>query len=204
MARSKEEAIVWADEVQRETVRRENGRKIVEKFPQSARGRGRRWEKVVDKAGNIINSPTTNCGSLFDLDDPAARDIRRKQRALGMFPLRSCPVALVMAGEMGRFSIDSKLHEELPCEPGSYNERKPCKHALQEAELRRVAHNEEMSQRIARIRTDEEKLEDMAKLSQEQTAKLVEGFGSVVAKAMETVAAAAQQPAPPTEKRPTK
>ncbi len=199
------EPIVWANEAVREAVRRENGRRIVEKFPQSAEG-GRRWERFVDGAGNIMHAPTTNCGSIFDLDDPAARDIKRKQRALGVFPLRSCPVALVMAGEIGQETVDASLHGAVPCAPDSYNERRPCPHALKEAELRRLAHAEEMRSRFAKLKSDEERMEEMTQVARDQTKELVQGLTGAITGVLRSATeqgATAPSPAapPPGEKK---
>lgn len=197
MARD-EEPCVWAGETYRETRRRENGLLITERYPQSAgNGRfGKRWERLVDPAGNILNAATSNAGSNFDPDDGAARYLRRKYTAMGFFPLRRCPVALVMAGEMNSLAIDQSLLNERPCDPTSHNDKRPCPHALQEIECRKRAQVVSMGGRLLRLRE-----ESAAEIAQSQTKELLIALTQAIAGLKDGgTSIAPPPPEPPPEK----
>ncbi len=191
--RRDEEPCVWADEVFRQAApRRVNGRKVVERFPQTAGNGtlGRRWEKIVDPAGNVVNAPVTTAGSLFDSDDPGSRYIRRKHAALGFFALAKCPVALVAAGELAREAIDESLWKEQPCERGTYSNAKPCPHTVREIELRQAAQKSEWEQRSRKIQAEE----DAAQIARDERNELLKGFGEVMTETLGKVLAAKVAP----------
>lgn len=203
MSRRDEEPCVWADEVARNAQpRRVNGRKIVERFPQTAEnGRlGRRWDKIVDPAGNVVNAPITTAGSLFDLDDPGARYIKRKHVALGFFPLGSCPVALVMAGELQKEAIDESMHGERPCQRGSYTRVNPCPHALREIAFRQEAQRADWNSRKVKIDEDE----GLAKQLREERSELLKGFGEVMKDTILALAGAKVAPGAEAPEKPSK
>lgn len=168
-----EEPCVWGDTIRQAAPRRVNGEIIVERFPQSAGNGvfGRRWEKTVDPSGTVVNSPITTSGSIFDSDDPSSRLIRRKFAALGFFPLRRCPVALVMSGEMDPLQLDESLRQETPCKPGSYGEKSPCPHTLREIKMRSERHAKAMKSRIAKLEEA-----DAGEIAAKNTKDLVNGI----------------------------
>lgn len=193
MVRDEGEPIVWGNNSVRESVRRVNGKRIVERFPQSAGNgeNGRRWERRVDAAGNTVNAPFTNSGSIFDRDDSSSRYILRKDRNNGGFALRECPVALVLlgpqSGGLSKYQIDESLWGARPCEPGSFSEARPCPHALEEKRLRMIAQAAAMLERLPKMQTLEDQVANVVADQRVQNQDLVQGIAGAFADAIRTV-----------------
>lgn len=137
----------------RERVRNENGRRIVERIPQRGHqgdyenrrpAQGVRSVRVVCHDGNTVDSTLTSAAAHLDHTTPQGQYVMAKWRHFGWFPLGNCPLALLGVGQLqiGHFR-DQSIVSESPCPPNSCNTANPCKHALAELAARRSAQRAE-------------------------------------------------------------
>lgn len=182
-----EEPILWAKKAVRERTSRKGGRRVLTRFPQTARnqqGVKRRWVKMVDAFGNVCRCVLTNAAADLNIDGPYAQKMKAKWRHLGWFPLAKCPLALVAVGDLSRSQLDESLHKQKPCESGAYSESKPCKHALAEIELRRAVQDEELAERLPKLKDLAEQMRDQAEEQATQNQELVKGMADAFKEAL--------------------
>jgi len=174
----------------REKVVMQNGRKVVIRHPQ--RGHVGDYDErrvadftrsinVVRHEGHVTALVLTNAAAHTDTSTPYAQYQRAKARALGWYPLGSCPCAGIAAGE---FSRDSFVTEEVrngqPCERGTYGEAKPCKHALLERDARQKQHATDEAERMSAFKDPTQK---MIEAGQQQAATIASAVKEAVAAA---------------------
>src|SRR5690606_8925713 len=107
-----------------------------------------------------------------------------KWRALGWFQLGRCPVALAMAGELSFEHLDESLRKATPCEPGTYSEKKPCKHTLLEVAGRQRVQGEEMASRLPKLKRLDEQLAEANKAQAQNNQELVAGLAGAFKEAL--------------------
>jgi hypothetical protein len=186
------EPILWANKVRRQTQRRENGRIVVEKYPQTGtrddydsdtlKPAGKRFRRVLDSAGNVMFCPLTTAAADVDVTGKYALRLMAKWAALGWLQLKDCPAALLASGQIVRGVIASpEVLSSRPCEPGSYSEAKPCKcHGIEQAARQEINRQVE-DERSRKYRTEADKI--MAE-TRKENAELVKGVAEAVADAM--------------------
>jgi hypothetical protein len=209
-------SILWTQhaKVQREVRRQVGGKIVVEKIPQRGHAggsdydkptiqAGQRWAHVVDHAGNAVRVPLTTGASLF-VDDGEeqgnyARIQRMKFRALGWYPVGSCPCALLLSGEMRTSHFaDQDVAAQAPCKPKTYSEREPCPHAVAEQKARQKQQHALMLEKAEKFKPEVEKiLAGQREQTKEIAAAITESMGSTVKSILEATRAA---PADPPEK----
>lgn len=147
--------------------------------PVRVRAEGVRWISMVKTDGNTVFYVIT-CGAGDDNpDSDYARERKQKARALGWFPIASCPIALVANGELTRdHFVDRSMADAHPCEHGTYSIAKPCKHALAEKAARIAAHNAVETERAGAYKDPNAKL---IEAQQAQTVALVEALTAALA-----------------------
>lgn len=164
----------------RERVRHENGQKIVERVPQvghqgtyeqKTKARVLRYWTVVKHDGHVI--PYVLSSGAADASQSMVPERRAKMRYHGWYPISACPCALLATGDLKRgHFVDQLVAAERPCEPGSYNEEKPCKHAIAERDARRAQHTAKEAERMKNFRDPTERL---IEANREQTTAVVAG-----------------------------
>lgn len=174
----------------RQKVRFENGKKIVERIPQRGHmgdyenrrpARGTRSIRTVRHDGHVIDHVLTSGAAHLDPTTPQGQYQLAKGRHFGWYPIGSCPLAMLAIGNVQKDHFhDQTLLADQPCPPGSCNENKPCKHALAELEARRKTRAVEAAELQARFRDPAEKMVDAQR---EQTAALTSTIREVLAKA---------------------
>lgn len=139
---------------------------------------GRRWISMVKGDGNVVFYVIT-CGAGDD--DPHsdyARERKQKARALGWFPIASCPISLLKTGALLReHFVERSLLNQEACDHGSYSIVEPCPHARAEREARTRAHNRREHARDASFKDPSLKL---IEAQQAQTTALVEAITSAM------------------------
>lgn len=190
---SNREAIFWTgpgsySQRDREIVRFENGKRIVEKVPQrghrgdsdpdgrvlDSRAAANRWMHVCTDAGNWIRMVLTNAAAHTDITTEWAQERRAKAAHFGWFRIDACPLALVAHGELlrGQFLVQS-MFSDRPCDRGTYSEAQPCKHCLAETDARRAAKAEFERERDSSYKDPTERqIEANAAAVREQTAAI--------------------------------
>jgi hypothetical protein len=215
MSEFEREPIFWTstrpgyNQRDREIVRFEDGRRIVEKVPQrghqgdyenrktDSRCARARWLHVVTDKGNWIRMVLTNAAAHFDANTDWGQYQRAKARYFGWFPVWSCPLALLSTGELKRGQIvDRSLLEQKPCEPGSYSEQKPCPHCVSETDARRARHAADEVERYKNyVDATEKTISANRQDMREQTETLAKAIASALGKEPEP-----EKPAPTSKK----
>lgn len=183
------ESIFWTstrpnyNQRDREIVRMEGGKRIVEKVPQRGhqgdydnrtidpRSARSRWLHVCRDDGNWIRMVMTNAAAHVDSNEAWGQYQRAKARFFGWFPIGSCPLALISAGyfKPGQF-VNQAMLEEQACKPGTYSEREPCPHCKAETEARRKQRTELEVERAKNWRDPTDRQIEAAR---EENAKLI-------------------------------
>jgi hypothetical protein len=165
----------------REKVRFENGKRVVERVPQRGHqgdyddrkpARGIRAVTVVGHDGHAISCVLTNAAAHLDHLTPFGQYQQAKWRYFGWYPVGSCPLARLANGEMkaDHFHAQSILKDR-PCEPGSYNEKDRCKHSLAEEAARKKSRAAENADNETKWRDPQEKVVDATKAQTEAIVK---------------------------------
>lgn len=148
----------------RQRVRFEAGRKIIERVPQRGHqgdyenrrpARGVRSIRVVRHDGHVVDSVLTSGAAHLDPSTPQGQYIQAKWRYFGWYPLGSCPLALVAMGQIQRDHLHADFGDAPPCAHGKASEQDPCPHALAELEARRRSRASESAQ-VERTFADKE------------------------------------------------
>lgn len=180
------EPIFWtstnagANQRERERVRFEGGEKIVERVPQRGHqgdyedkrpAKGVRSVRVVRIDGHSVDHHLTTAAAMLDPTTSMGQYQVAKMRHLGWFPIGRCPCALLTTGELqAGHIVDQKVAKDRPCDPGTYNEKKPCKHSLAEQLARQSLHGTKEAKRMAGFKDPTAQLVES---SQAQTAAIV-------------------------------
>jgi len=146
-----------------------DGELITEKFPATAQppsdhplaGRNvRRWEMMMDNAGNVLRVVYTGGASDYQVDHPNyGAQIKRRHRLRGWLPYSACPVALVRSGALDPNALTVKVTGQDQCAPGTYSAGKPCPHMLAEEKARKDRNRRREEARAERFRGEAEKLQ---------------------------------------------
>lgn len=173
----------------RQRLRVEKGRRIVEKFPQTGhagdydnpvKARGVRFIYVVTNHGNEIPLVLTNGASHLDPNSGYGQYVKRKARFLGWIPTGACPVMLLISGELRPHHIveQSLLHAD-PCGNDARRDRfHMCPHLEAEKKARLEQHKQDEAERLASYKDQGEKI---LEAQREQTAALVEALAKATA-----------------------
>ena len=196
---SEHEPIMWVNASQRNYVgatrtRVVGSKKTTERVPargvigepgKSSHARGVRSVRVVRHEGHIIDMVLTNGAAHLDPNTEWGQYQKAKARFHGWFPVGACPCALRGTGEMqpDHFA-DSTLATELSCQPGTYSEQAPCKHALAEIEARRAQSLVETKEREHTFRdAGERQIDAIGKQTEAIVAAVGEALGGAKPKA---------------------
>jgi hypothetical protein len=158
----------------RTRVRFENGKRIVERVPQRGHqgdyenrrpARGIRSVRVVRHDGHVVDSVLTSGAAHLDHSTPQGQYIQAKWRHFGWFPLGSCPLAMMLSGQIQRDHLHMLQHNPAfadltPCAHGVAKESDPCPHALAELEARRASRRADAKQVEATFADREQRLLD--------------------------------------------
>lgn len=201
MSEFEREPIFWTstrpgyNQRDREIVRFENGRRIVEKVPQrghqgdyeqrrtDVRCARARWLHVVTHHGNWIRMVLTSAAAHMDPNTEWGQYQRAKARHFGWFPLWSCPIALLATGELKPEQlVDQSLVGAAPCAVGSYSEKQPCPHCLAETDARRARHAADEAERFKNYKDAGEKTIEANRADmREQTAAITTAITAALA-----------------------
>lgn len=186
---NEEEPIHWAVRggLGREKAIRKDGKRSMIKYPQTARnslGVKRRWELMVDGAGNTVRAVLTNASADLNTSGPYAQRMRAKWKAFGWFPVARCPLALVAVDELHTDFIDESIIDDKACKPGTYSESRPCEHTLAEIKSRRAAHKADMDERMPKYKDLAEQMADQNAVQVEQNQELVNGIAGAFTEAL--------------------
>jgi len=127
-----------------------DGEKRVEKYP------GMRHRHMVDPQGNMCRVPIVTAASIV-VPDNYANQIMAVKLGQGWFPVDTCPLALMLSGQLMSESLDGTVRDGKPCEPGSYDIRKGCRHVHAEVAVRRGRHGVVEAERAERYKAQGEK-----------------------------------------------
>lgn len=195
----------------REIVRFENGKRIVEKVPQRGhqgdydnrridrRCAAARWIHVVTHHGNAIRMVLTNGASHLDPNTEWGQYQRAKARYFGWYPVACCPLALVTTGDLRRDQIvNQAMLSERPCEHGTYSEANRCKHNVAEQQARQVQHAADELERFkSYMDATQKQIEANRADVREQTAAITQAITAALGGDTEKPARAAKRKAPP-------
>lgn len=171
-----------------------DGDPIVEKLPATApppddhplHGQPvRRWELMVDEAGNEVRAVYSGGAADYQVDHPNyGAAIKQRHRRRGWFALASCPLVLVRGGQLDAGYVRSVQPGDEPCEPGTYSAKRPCKHALAELKFRKERNTRREAKRAEAFRSETEKMAREAQKNQEKQndtlAELVRQQGELI------------------------
>jgi hypothetical protein len=192
------EPILWCSRPghnrEREIVRFENGKRIIEKIPQRGhqgdyenrridrRCAAARWIHVVRHDGFAVRMLLTNGAAGMDPNDSWGQYQKAKARYFGWFPIGSCPLALVATGDIKASQlVDRSLIGQKACEPGSYSEATPCPHCLSEHRARIGAHADAETERYKNFQDVHEKQIDAHRADmREQTQALTTAIAAAL------------------------
>lgn len=145
-----------------------DGEPVAEKLPATAQppedhplaGQAvRRWELMVDEAGNRVRAAYSCAAADYQMDHPqygAAIKLRHRNR--GWFRLGHCPIVLVRSGAIDPSYLHAAIRGESPCERGTYSDRRPCPHALAEERFRQERTSRREAKRADAFRSETERL----------------------------------------------
>lgn len=152
--------------LERTRTRMINGRKVTERVPQhghvgdyenKTRAKGRRYVKVVRHEGHTVPLLLTNAAAHLTTG-PYAQYAMSKARAFGWYPEGGCPCALLIGGELTNDQVVSPdVRNGTPCEQGTHNIDRPCKHDLAERAARTKQWNEDQAEKMAGFADADEK-----------------------------------------------
>lgn len=171
-----------------------DGEPIVEKLPATAlppedhplHGQAvRRWELMVDEAGNEVRAVYSGAAADYQVDHPNyGAAIKTRHRRRGWFPMAACPLVLVRGGLLDPGYVRSMQPGDEPCEPGTYSAKRPCPHALAEAKFRKERNTRREAKRAEAFRSETEKMAREAQKNQEKQndtlAELVRQQGELI------------------------
>lgn len=151
---------------ERNRIRMVAGRKVTEKLPQHGhdgdyenkrKARGRRYIMVVRHEGHTVPLLLTNAAAHLQ-HGPYAQYQLGKARHLGWYPMGACPCALFLSQELTADQVVSpEVKTGTPCEPGTHNSERPCKHDIAERKARTEAWNSDQASRMSGFRDADEK-----------------------------------------------
>lgn len=172
----------------------DDGEPIIEKFPATAPppedhplyGKPvRRWELMVDAAGNLVRAVYSGGAADYQVDHPNyGAAIKGRHRKLGWFPYGACPVVLANSGMLERRLLCPDVSAGHQCEPGTYSANRPCAHAIAEAKSRKERNARKEAKRAEAFRPEAERLARAAQATQTQQndtlIKLVEQQNAII------------------------
>ncbi len=133
----------------------DDGEVVYEKVPYTIPNpqRLRRWRQTLKHDGSIGPVVLTAHAANLDIEGPQARYYKHKGRMLGWLPTESCPVALIINGEMEAALVCKELRQAVEerdiCARGTFGEFEPCKHIHIEKEVRRERRRKETQKKEA-------------------------------------------------------
>lgn len=167
----------------RERVRIENGKRIVEKVPQighqgdyenKTRAKGTRYVYIVRHEGHVVPLLLTNAAAHMDANTTFGTYQRRKARAFGWYPAGACPCALRVAGEYTpNHFVSKEAQSGQPCANREADMRNPCKHDIAERAARAERWKEEQAERMAKFKPEEDKHKEEMTALQKQNGQLL-------------------------------
>lgn len=148
-----------------------NGKRVVEKIPQSGhtggysdrkRAAGVRFVTMVNSAGNSVSVVLTNGAGHMDPNTAYGQYVKRKSRALAWFGIGECPCALIATGEVDPegFHTEQARNGE-PCKAGSFSGKDldgMCPHAKAEMLARQAAQTAHEADREEKMKGKEDKI----------------------------------------------
>lgn len=202
--------------------RQADGSVVVDKYPCTAPPDSdsnlpknfRRWEKLVDSAGNVVRPCVTEASSSYDKNSPYAQHQRAKWKANGWIYYGECPKTSVMTGTVDPFALLPANRSGEPCQRGTYdmgesrNALGPCKCVQAEIAARQANNRRAMERLEGKYKNDQSKaLESQvesaknASVSMETLAATMAQQTQIIAQLAQATAATAGQEVPAPKKR---
>lgn len=186
--------------------RQPDGSVVIDKYPctappdkDSGLPRGyRRWEKLVDAAGNVVRPCLTEASSSYDKNSAYAQLQRAKWKANGWIYYGECPKASVMVGSVDPFSLIPGNRTGEPCPRGTFDMGEardslgPCKCVKAEIEARQLANKRAMERLEGKYKNEQSKALESQMQSAQNASVSMETLAATMAQQTQLIAQLAQ------------
>jgi hypothetical protein len=165
----------------------------IERVPHTAAGVRGRVIRMLDADGNVVDG-VMSCSAAASGKSDYGDYMRELWSENGWFVYGRCPIAQVAAGEVSLEELPNEMRGQAPCELGSCDALRPCRHMLAIEQERKAGSRLKYDAINERFKSMDEKLLNATQMQSIEVAKAV---AVEVAKAIASASLMAQQPAAP-------